>query len=494
MLGADEPRYARIAHGVLDSGDPLVLRLDGEVYREKPPLWYWSAALAGAVTGDLDDLTVRLPSALSTVALLVVLAVLSSRLLGDRKVGILAGALYVLTYEGLTQATRARLDTTLTLLTTAAAAVFLLGLREGRSGYRAYVVGWILVGLGFLTKGPPAILPPLLAVAAFAVVRRDARAALRIAPARGLLTALAVLAAWFVPWSLRIGSGGVAEIWSRQVADRVVGEPAHAEPIWFYLEQLPERLLPWTILVPGFVVAWARGLWRPDRDRRMLALWFAGGVVVFSLFAGKRTLYLLPFYPAACLLLADHLAQVASLGRTGRVAATLTAVVPVLLGGFLVAAVGTPAAIAVGVTAALVTALGLVALRAGRPVLTVGVAVAGTLLLAIPAAILAGPVLDAREGVVAISRKAGEILRPDDTLVRLGTGNHAVDWYTHRTWVRADTPAEIPRPENGRVVVLVKGRHADEVPGLRILEETGEGRDRWVLGTVGRPPPPGPGH
>jgi hypothetical protein len=71
----------------------------------------------------------------------------------------------------------------------------------------------------------------------------------------------------------------------------------------FYL--LPNFLvgaLPWSLLAPA--VAW--WLWRQrplDATTRYLVVWFLGVIVFYSIPASKRSVYILPAYPAGALLL-----------------------------------------------------------------------------------------------------------------------------------------------------------------------------------------------
>src|SRR5690606_22032809 len=49
---ADEPRFVLIAREMIASGDWLIPRIAGELYAEKPPLYFWLMALALKATGS----------------------------------------------------------------------------------------------------------------------------------------------------------------------------------------------------------------------------------------------------------------------------------------------------------------------------------------------------------------------------------------------------------------------------------------------------------
>src|SRR5271169_1340658 len=61
LMGADEPRYAQIAREMLARHDWVTPVLYGEVWLEKPVLYYWLAMIAYKIFG-VSDWAARLPS------------------------------------------------------------------------------------------------------------------------------------------------------------------------------------------------------------------------------------------------------------------------------------------------------------------------------------------------------------------------------------------------------------------------------------------------
>jgi hypothetical protein len=61
---ADEPRFALVAQDMLRSGDWLIPRIGGDLYADKPPLYFWLMAASMAITGSLR-LGFLVPSLLS---------------------------------------------------------------------------------------------------------------------------------------------------------------------------------------------------------------------------------------------------------------------------------------------------------------------------------------------------------------------------------------------------------------------------------------------
>ena len=81
LVGPDEPRYAWIARDMQETGDWITPRLYGKPWFEKPPLYYWSAAVSFKLLG-VSETSARLPSAISALLATLALAWLALRLYG----------------------------------------------------------------------------------------------------------------------------------------------------------------------------------------------------------------------------------------------------------------------------------------------------------------------------------------------------------------------------------------------------------------------------
>ncbi len=118
----------------------------------------------------------------------------------------------------------------------------------------------------------------------------------------GPLLFAAICGAWVVATML----WGPAEysVWGalkEHFVDRGIHGMHHAQPWWYYAKVLPPQLLPWTFLVPGaLVLAWRRR----DRMDRFLLVTVFFVVLFFSISTEKRTLYVLPAFPAFALMTA----------------------------------------------------------------------------------------------------------------------------------------------------------------------------------------------
>ncbi len=324
----DEPRYALVAKEMMLSGDYLVPRRNNEVYREKPPLLFWLMAAASWPVGTVTEFTARIPSLLSALATLLLTFDLARRMFGDRT-GLWSALILMTTFRFWWQSNTGQID----MLLTACITFSLYSLWRWRE---ASGRGWGVrfhagLALGLLAKGPPALVFAAFGSAANAWANKEGRRSLRLW--LGLPLALALAALWFY-LSRRATAGPVADevsgTFSRQIVDRMLSGVSHAQPPWYYLENLPADCFPWTLLLPWT----AFFAWRQRREgpaMRLLLSWILPALVFFHLIAEKRALYLLPLYPPAAILVARSLLALIDEGRYAWLRASAYAWMPVSL-------------------------------------------------------------------------------------------------------------------------------------------------------------------
>jgi 4-amino-4-deoxy-L-arabinose transferase-like glycosyltransferase len=313
LWAPDEPRYAEVAEELRSFAHGprglVVLHLNGEVYEQKPPLYFWAAALAGAPGGRVTEEAARLPSALAGVACVVLTLRLGRLLLPSRSP--LLGALLLLTsWDFAHLSRRVQLDVVLTLFELLALYAFVR--LEQKKGSRAGNLALLhaSLGLAVLTKGPVGFLPVVVMAVTLAVSGR-------LAAFRGFFPAWSPLLSLAPPLAWLIAAGALAPAGFLQAAvvqnlwGRVAEGTAHPRPFYYYLYQFPIDFLPWSLLWPLIPAVARRQVFRASHDPerrwawRFLLSWVGTAVLVFSLSSGKRGLYLAPAAPGAALLTAD---------------------------------------------------------------------------------------------------------------------------------------------------------------------------------------------
>jgi len=325
-----EPREALVAREMVRAGELLVpARPDGELTR-KPPAFYWAAATSLAVLPERPELAVRLPSALfATGGVLVTWAVVRASV--GAAAALPAALVLATTLEWIRAATIARVDMALVAGLTLLFGAWLIVLSRDRERPGLALQALAVTGavLATLAKGPVALVIPALVAAALVVLRRDLGLLRRLAAIPVLIVGGAIAGLWYGAAFAKHGREFfdivAKENWLRYVDSEDAGT-GHSHGILYLTLVGLIGLLPWTPLLP------LAGASLADRTRRTPAVVYAATWVIvilmfFSLADAKRSVYLLPLFPALALLIALGVAH-PPVGRLATVLQVTTALYP----------------------------------------------------------------------------------------------------------------------------------------------------------------------
>ena len=463
------------ARGMVETGDWLVPRYQGEPFFDKPALTYWLMAAAFRAFGFSLGAG-RLVSALAALASVAATAWLGRLLLGRRPA--LYGALALgTTLLVLSFGRVAMSDTLLTLWCTLAVAIGVTTTDErGATIARMAALG-VTLGLGFLTKGPVALVLAGLGLALLVLRGHEGRRP-RL-DGRGLAVGALAFAicglGWFAAVAWRLGSGPLEYFFLRENLERFAGKTYDAErsPLYYVWTYFAAGL-PWSLLFPLAAV-------RGARRAGFLLLWMGLMAVPLSLSRGKIDYYLLPLLPAASLVIGSHLAS--EWDRTDRewaraalIAFAVIALVPAALQPRLPTdwLPGWPSQVALIVLGAVVALAAALAAARPSPSRTAAVLAAGT---ATPLALLAAAFLPAfssaqpNAAVVADVRRV-RTWRPDAELAACGDPSRVARDLLFEARLTAQDRCDVWAPASSRLPFLLlvgpeQRRSLDLVPGIR---------------------------
>ena len=311
LWNPNEPIYGLAVREMAARHDWLVPTVRGQVFAEKPILYYWLARLASLAGGGVREGALRLPSAAAALALVGLTWALVRPYAGSRR-ATLAGLLLATAYMVWWGARTAQMD----VLVAAGTAGALLPLSRvadfGLAPWKGWAWAGLACGIGFLAKGPIALACPGIAFAAYLAV--TGRLLGRNAPLgwKPLLAAVAAGAAVVAPWILALAARGrlemLQETFLRQNLTRFVSAWDHRQPFWYYGLHVWIGNAPWSLLLPAAV----RLPGRTEGERRLDTMawcWLLGVIVFLSLSQSKRNDYLLPAAAAAAVLASGPLAR-----------------------------------------------------------------------------------------------------------------------------------------------------------------------------------------
>jgi 4-amino-4-deoxy-L-arabinose transferase-like glycosyltransferase len=324
LVGPDEPRYAWVARDMQETGDWITPRLYGKPWFEKPPLYYWGAALSFQLFG-VSETSARLPSAISALLATLAMAWLALRLYGAETARWLL--LLLPTTVGMigfshAAATDMPFAAMLTIAMVFVAGI--LGIVEPKSlsihtpeislytntrpaGLIRLIFFGVFLGLATLAKGPAAIILSGGAVLLSAVFTKRWRDAFRclhpVAIASFCLTALP----WYILCARRNPDFFRVFIIEHNFNRFLTPQFQHIQPFWFYIPILLIAFLPWMTLL---LVSASFGTLTLRRERKfstattLFLCWSLFCLLFFSFSKSKLPGYILPAMPAIGILLA----------------------------------------------------------------------------------------------------------------------------------------------------------------------------------------------
>lgn len=342
LVGADEPRYAKIAHEMVQTHHYITPRLNGQPWLEKPILYYWRAAIAFKIFG-VSDTAARLPSATFALGLVIIIYFWMRRF---RPGAHLDAALMVAASAMMIAFGRAAsMDMQLS-------APFCVGMLcwwgWHQTGRRWWLVAfYVAIAIGTLAKGPVAPFLAGLIIFVYAVFRRDWKIVSGTLWPIGILIFLLVATPWYIAVQLETPSFFRFFFFEQNLQRFGTGRYHHPAPFWFFFAVFLLAVLPWTTYAVAALVDVIRD-WRFRKKYQQdfgdglplyLLLWVLIPIVFFSFSQSKLPGYILPAVPPALILTADFLRRrMIERGQPSLVLLAIHAIVCAILVAMLVLA------------------------------------------------------------------------------------------------------------------------------------------------------------
>ncbi len=326
----DENFYVLTAKNMVQTGDYITPRYHGEKRFAKPILFYWLVALSYKIFGVSLTAARLWPVLFGTLC--VPLTYYLARRLFSREAALISAFLLPACFMHFQIARWATTDMALSFSILCAFYFFVKAYQnETRRALNLYLF-YFSMAVGFLIKGPPAILIPGLVVLAYLLIRRDGRMLSSMRPVAGILIILIVDVPWFAAMAVMHGDEFVNHIMGPEIQDRIFHQVPFSA---YYFGVLLRYYVPWSLFLIfslGFYVHNRFGFRRnlqsqasdseapaeeaKDADARLLCvLWVAVPLLMFTVFRIEHSRYLLPASPAIVMLLAHFLAHLARTPR-----------------------------------------------------------------------------------------------------------------------------------------------------------------------------------
>jgi 4-amino-4-deoxy-L-arabinose transferase-like glycosyltransferase len=301
LFDEDEGAYTAVTREMLEKRDLLTPRLDGKPFFHKPPFFYWCQAISVSLFG-MNEFAFRLPSAIAALMWAGCIFLFVERQY-NRQTAWFA-AFFLATAIQINIVARAAIpDAFLNLFICLTMFAFYTHFKTGRR--LPLIVAFACMGLGFLTKGPIAILIPLVSLTLFyASLKRTAFWMRTLLNPLAWMVFLAVTLPWYVALYALYGYDFIHEIFLVHNVDRFLSPmEGHSGSVLYYVPVILAGLVPYSTLLIG-VFADLKNQWRDDLGRFLL-LWFAFVFIFFSLAGTKLHHYILYGYVPLLILMAE---------------------------------------------------------------------------------------------------------------------------------------------------------------------------------------------
>jgi len=336
LLDPDEAHYAELTREMLHSGSWLVPLLDGKPFIDKPVLFHWLQGASVLLLGE-TEFAARLPTALSAVALFAITRWVGAALF-DAEVGSLGAIMFATIPATFALSSIAIFDMVFALFLFGALGCLLVAAKRSSVGTECW--GYVLLTLAVMTKGPVALVLVGVFLGTAVLLSRDTRLFVRRLHWRIGLVAVAIAASpWFLWMQWRFGDEFVrgyllaGNLW---YVTQPIEFSARAINHTFYIRAFAGAFFPWSTVLAGRGIDAFRRLRQNETletGERLLWLWIAVVLGLFSVARFKLDHYIFPAAPACCLL-AAHGWREAARDDTGQLWGTRYSVL--LVAGILI--------------------------------------------------------------------------------------------------------------------------------------------------------------
>lgn len=321
LFNPDEGLYAEPAREMLETGEYITTLLNYVVRYTKPPLAIWGMAGCFQIFG-VNEFAGRFFGAVCGALAVAVAYLITERYVSTRAAALTA-AMVMTAPLFIGTARMAITDMPLTLFVSAALFAFFHGFTQKQGIWRW--VGYALVGLAVMTKGPVGLLLPAMILVGYHFLRGDIVEAWRYyRPLAGALIVAAIAVPWFAVEIYITKGAYYYEFLVRENFQRFTGVVDHKYPWWYHLAAVGGGFLPWSIFIPQAFWSLGRslsfdfhrkaliyGCLQNLDQRRQFALFCSLTVILtvgfFSASVSKLMPYTVPAFPALAAVLALYL-------------------------------------------------------------------------------------------------------------------------------------------------------------------------------------------
>ncbi len=249
----DEGAFSEASREMVHSGNYLTTYMNGNLRFAKPILIYWLQSLSMILFG-FTAFAARLPSVIAATFWSILLYVFVKRLYGKRQAFL--ATLFMITSLQVSIIARAAISDALLNLFIAGSLLFIFLYAIERKKFYIYFM-YLMIGLGFLTKGPVAIfIPAVTSIIYFSIKKEFLKWFLAVLSPTGLIIFAAVAFPWYILEYMDQGEAFINGFFLKNNISRFNDSmEGHGGPFFYYIPVLVIGLLPFTGVLITAIIA-----------------------------------------------------------------------------------------------------------------------------------------------------------------------------------------------------------------------------------------------
>ncbi|MBW1837792.1 MAG: glycosyltransferase family 39 protein [Deltaproteobacteria bacterium] len=330
LFDEDEGYYAEVTREMLESGNYVTAYLNGRPEYDKPILLYWCMAISFKVFG-LNEFGARFPSALATLIWALALFFFVRRHLDTHKAFL--AALFLISSIQITITGKAAIADALLNLFMTLSMFNIYDHLVGKKRRHLYLA-FLFIGLGFLTKGPVAVVVPVVVSFFFCMTQGEVKFWLRsVFNPVGILIFIAVAMPWYVLEYMDQGQAFIQDFIFKHNLERFQRPfEGHSGSFFYYIPVIIIGTLPYAGLIFPLIKGFRTHLFPPVLTFGFI--WFLFVLIFFSLAGTKLPHYVIYGYPPLFMLYAcvfEKIRNIRIFTVTALIFLFLLAVLPALI-------------------------------------------------------------------------------------------------------------------------------------------------------------------
>ena len=299
LFDLDEGAFSEATREMLHSGNYLTTYLDGALRFDKPILIYWLQAFSVKLFG-LNEFALRFPSALAGAVWALAIWSFTKRYFSEKSA--FFATLFMLASLQINIITKAAIaDSLLNLFIATSIFSAWSYIKSNKKSY--LYASFALIALGTLTKGPVAIMIPLIVVTSYLLIKKRYKLLLKsLFNPIGILIFLAIAAPWYILEYLDQGQKFIDGFFLKHNLERFSSTlESHRGSLLYYIPVILVGFLPFTSILIGTIKR-VKTIFK-DNLQLYLLIWALFVIIFFSLSGTKLPHYVIYGYTPLFILM-----------------------------------------------------------------------------------------------------------------------------------------------------------------------------------------------